>query len=208
ISRPYGLEAVFGRLSFDPDQTDRGNVAELVAHFERTRGDRNRQSRVTALHGHRDPLVRIEEDGALYLAIALHFLAIDRNYAVADAEAGVARRRILGEPRDDAFLGRITRYRLAIGEVEGGEDGDRDEQVGHRSRQHDQRALPQGLGLEGLRPLMLGQSEPLGARLACRIHVPGELDVAAERDGGKLPARAPAVGAAPQLPAEADREGV
>src|SRR5690606_39631582 len=83
FARPYGLEAVFGRLSFDPDQTDRGNVAEPIAHFERTRGDRNRQSRVTALHGHRDPLVRIEEDGALYLAIALHFLAIDRNYAVA-----------------------------------------------------------------------------------------------------------------------------
>ena len=45
-----------------------------------------------------------------------------------------------------------------------------------------------------------------GVRRARRVHVADELDVAAERDGAELPARAVAVVEAEEFRAEADRE--
>src|SRR5690606_28500436 len=70
----------------------------------------------------------------------------------------------------------------------------------------DQCPLPQRLGLERPRSLRLRQSFPFLARLACRIHVAGELDIAAEWQRRDFPARAPPVGIAEQLLAEAARE--
>src|SRR5207253_4566655 len=74
--------------------------------------------------------------------------------------------------------------------------------------QHDQETLPDLLRLEGPVALLGRQAQPVVGWRRGRVHVAGELDVAAERQPADLPARPPFVGPAENLPAEADREGV
>ena len=65
----------------------------------------------------------------------------------------------------------------------------------------DDRALPHRLGLEGPRALVGRQRQPVGVGHARRVHVAGELDIAAERQPAELPARAALVGPAGDLAA-------
>ena len=69
----------------------------------------------------------------------------------------------------------LNAAKMAIGEQD----------IGQRPGGDDQRALPQRLRLEGLRALLGRQAKPFLARLARRVHVAGELHVAAERQQPK-----------------------
>src|SRR4029453_3083445 len=88
-----------------------------------------------------------------------------------------------------------------------GEDHYRQKEIGERARCHYGRALTQGLEKEAVAALGRG---PAGARgligYASGVLVSEELDVAAERDRGDLPARAMTVVEAEKLRPEADRE--
>ena len=68
-------------------------------------------------------------------------------------------------------------------------------------------AFPHRLRVEGDLLLVVGQRFDLaGVRRARRVHVADEFHVAAERNGGNLPARAVAVVEADEFGTEADRE--
>src|SRR5690606_7139489 len=64
------------------------------------------------------------------------------------------------------------------------------------------------LGLEGSGALLGGEREPGIVRRRGRVHVAGELHIAAERQPADLPAGAAPIGPADHLAAEADREGL
>src|SRR5215510_16104708 len=98
--------------------------------------------------------------------------------------------------------------RLAEDHEHGGEDHDRQQEIGERTGGHDGNPLADRLVKEAA-PLLLGGHGRNGGLVgrAGGVLVAEELDVAAERNGGDLPARAMAVVEADELGAKADGEG-
>jgi len=87
------------------------------------------------------------------------------------------------------------------------EDHDREEEIGHRSGQHDQEALPHRFQVEASRAQLLGDAVLVG-RDAGGILIADELDESAERQPADLPPSTASVGPADDLAAEAEREGL
>ena len=97
---------------------------------------------------------------------------------------------------------------LAVEGEHGREDHDRQDEVRDRPGRDDRGALADRLEEEALAPLRLAHvADRFLIRHARGVLVAEELDVAAERDGRDLPARAVAIVEAEQFRAEADREG-
>ena len=121
-----------------------------------------------------------------------------------DSVAGLQSRRFrrgVGTTAPTTLVGGSAPRRMQ----EGGEDHDREQEIGHRAGQDDEEALPHRPQLEG--PVAQFRRDMVEvAGIARRAHVADELHIAAERQPGDLPARALAVGPAEQLAAEADRE--
>ena len=130
-------------------------------------------------------------------------VAVDAHDAVAGLDpgplGGAARHHRLGDRQDV----RPADQREDRREYDDGED-----EVRRRAGGHDRHALPERREME--EPLPLGERRR-GQRLrigdARGVLVALEAHIAAERDGGELPARAAAVGEAGKLAAEADGEG-
>ena len=95
---------------------------------------------------------------------------------------------------------------LSLEDEDDGEHQHREDEIGDRPGGDHCRALRQALVVEGDFALLGRHGAQLIARHRGGIGIAEHLDVAAERDGAELPARAGAIVPAEELRAEADRE--
>src|SRR3546814_2839827 len=107
-------------------------------------------------------------------------------------------------PYTTLFRSRGLRRTIDHGET--AKDQDREQEVGDRPRGDDQRPLPHRLRGKAARAFGVGQRLPCGVRLADRVAVARELDIAAQRQPADFPQRAALVGPAQYLAAKADRK--
>ena len=107
--------------------------------------------------------------------------------------------------RDDADHGRGQL--LADGREQYGADDDGEEEIRHRPRHHDGRALPKPLVAEGDGPIGLGEGRLLLPAFSFLArHLAEHPDIAAEGQQADLPAGPGAIGPAEDLRAESDGE--
>ena len=129
-----------------------------------------------------------EADDALHVDEVIDSATIDRSDEVAGLEArhgGRAARLDRGDPRH--------RDLLAEHHEDGGKKHDREDEIGERTGDHDGSAATDRLAEEALLALLFAHGgERVGVRHARLVLVAEELDVAAERNRGDLPPRAPA----------------
>ena len=135
----------------DAEPADRGLVAEPVA----SRSIDRRSTGSVARCARRARPSSVDRSPGWARSCRLHVVEVARPRAPSIAtirsptrKPGFARRP---SPRLEHRRSPAGVHRLAEREVERGEDRDRDQEVGHRPGGDDQRALPQRLGLEGLR---------------------------------------------------------
>src|SRR6185312_9229759 len=164
-------------------------VAEVVFELAQLRRRRQRLGGTAAVNDDLQRHAGADADDALHVGEAVDRLAVDRRHEVAGLEAGRLRRaaRLHGvDPR--------ARDLAADGAENDGEDDDREYEIGDRTGRDDRGTRADRLEDETAFLLFLGHLRGgVPIRDTGGVLVTEELDEAAERNGGKLPARAVAV---------------